>query len=87
MYVGVRYNIQPTSRNHTWDSLAFSFLIQALSADITIITPFKSAIASDRMPELFCLYRENPPKSPTIAYAGYYADAENRKLKILDLFI
>jgi len=29
MYVGVKYNIQPTIRNHTWDSIAFSFVIEA----------------------------------------------------------
>jgi gliding motility-associated-like protein len=87
MYVGVRYNIQPTIRNHTWDSLAFSFLIQALSADITIITPFKSAIAQTEMPEFVLpLPGDNPPKSPPIAYAGYYADAENPEAKDIGPF-
>jgi len=52
MYVGVKYNIQPTIRNHTWDSIAFSFVIEALSASITIVTPFKSQIADNVMPSL-----------------------------------
>lgn len=73
MYVGVRYNIQPTIRNHTWDSIAFSFVIEALSADITIVTPFKSQIAAAIMPEfLLPLDTDVPIKSPEIPYAGYY---------------
>jgi len=73
LYVGVKYNIQPTIRNHTWDSIAFSFVIEALSADITIITPFKSQIAPAVMPEFILPLASNQPiKSPPIPYAGYY---------------
>lgn len=81
MYVGCRYNIQPTIRNHTWDSIAFSFVIEALSAEITIITPFKSSISPAIMPG-FTLPGEEPtpPKSPEIAYAGYYDDSENKDI-------
>ena len=80
MYVGVRYNIQPTIRNHTWDSIAFSFVIEALSADITIITPFKSTIAPATMPSFILPLETNPPKSPEIAYAGYYDDSEAKDI-------
>ena len=81
MYVGCRYNIQPTIRNHTWDSIAFSFVIEALSADITIVTPFKSAIAPSTMPEFTLpLGEANPPKSPEIEYAGYYDDSEAKDI-------
>lgn len=78
MYVGVRYNIEPTIRNHTWDSIAFSFVIEALSADITIVTPFKSQIASAVMPEFTLpVNSEVPVKSPEILYAGYYESDTN----------
>lgn len=81
MYVGVRYNIQPTIRNHTWDSLAFSFVIEALSADITIVTPFKSSIAPAEMPSFkLPLPGDNPPESPAIAYAGYYDDSPEKDI-------
>ncbi len=73
MYVGIKYNIQPTIRNHTWDSIAFAFVIEALSAEISIITPFKSQIAPAVMPEFILpLSQTNPIKSPAIPYAGYY---------------
>ncbi len=81
MYVGCRYNIQPTIRNHTWDSIAFSFVIEALSADISIITPFKSSIAPATMPE-FILPTDNPTPtiSPEISYSGYYDDSEPKDI-------
>ncbi len=81
MYVGVKYNIQPTIRNHTWDSLAFSFVIEALSADISIVTPFKSSIAPAEMPPFILpLDEDNPPTSPPIAYAGYYDDSTEKNI-------
>ncbi|MDD4149289.1 MAG: gliding motility-associated C-terminal domain-containing protein [Bacteroidales bacterium] len=81
MYVGCRYNIQPTIRNHTWDSIAFSFVIEALSAEISIVLPFKSSIAPAIMPE-FTLPGEEPipQKSPVIAYSGYYDDSEAKDI-------
>ncbi len=86
MYVGCEYNIQPTIRNHTWDSIAFSFVIEALSASITIVTPFKSSIAPATMPE-FTLPIDgvNPPKSPIIAYEGYYDDSEEKDIGPWDI--
>ncbi len=81
MYVGCKYNIQPTIRNYTWDSIAFSFVIEALSADISIVTPFKSSIAPATMPEFTLpIEGDNPPKSPEIAYAGYYDDTEEKDI-------
>lgn len=81
MYVGCQYNIQPTIRNHTWDSIAFSFVIEALSADITIVTPFKSTIAPATMPEFTLPFEEEvPPKAPEIEYAGYYDDSEEKDI-------
>ncbi|HNQ68105.1 MAG TPA: gliding motility-associated C-terminal domain-containing protein [Bacteroidales bacterium] len=87
MYVGVKYNIQPTIRNHTWDSIAFSFVIEALSADITIVTPFKSQIASSVMPEFELPINSNeiPIKSGEIAYAGYYENLENDEISEKDI--
>lgn len=77
MYVGVKYNIQPTIRNHTWDSIAFSFVIEALRASISIITPFKSQIAENIMPEFqLPIQREKPIISSSIPMDSYYEDEE-----------
>jgi hypothetical protein len=77
MYVGVKYNIQPTIRNHTWDSIAFSFQIEALSALITIITPFKSQISQTEIPEFTLpLQSLEPIKSPSIPMATYYENED-----------
>lgn len=77
MYVGVKYNIQPTIRNHTWDSIAFSFQIEALSASISIITPFKSQIAQTEIPEFTLpLQSLEPIKSPSIPMAPYYENED-----------
>ncbi|HPL03660.1 MAG TPA: gliding motility-associated C-terminal domain-containing protein [Bacteroidales bacterium] len=77
MYVGVKYNIQPTIRNHTWDSIAFSFVIEALRASISIITPFKSQIADNVMPSFeLPINSETPVISEQIAMQGYYEDEE-----------
>lgn len=80
MYVGVRYNIQPTIRNHTWDSIAFMFVIEALSAEITIVTPFKSSIAPATMPTFTLPLEANSAQCPEIAYAGYYDDSEDKDI-------
>ncbi|MDY0141860.1 MAG: gliding motility-associated C-terminal domain-containing protein [Bacteroidales bacterium] len=86
MYVGCRYNIQPTIRNHTWDSIAFSFVIEALSVSITIETPFKSSIAPAIMPEFTLPGEEpSPPKSPSIEYLGYYDDSEAKDIGPLEI--
>lgn len=77
MYVGIKYNIQPTIRNHTWDSIAFSFIIEALWAKISIITPFKSQIAGTTIPEFILpIQSENPIKSQPISMAGYYENED-----------
>jgi gliding motility-associated-like protein len=86
MYIGVRYNIQPTIRNHTWDSIAFSFVIEALSASISIITPFKSMIAPATMPPFrLPIDADIPPESPEIQYAGYYDDSEAKDIGPWDI--
>ncbi|MCK9498333.1 MAG: gliding motility-associated C-terminal domain-containing protein [Bacteroidales bacterium] len=77
MYVGVKYNIQPTIRNHTWDSIAFSFVIEALRASISIITPFKSQIAGDIIPSFeLPTDSEKPIISEQIFMGEYYQDED-----------
>ncbi|MDD3860997.1 MAG: hypothetical protein PHW83_12420, partial [Bacteroidales bacterium] len=77
MYVGVRYNIQPTIRNHTWDSIAFSFVIEALSANIWIELPFKSGIAQTEIPEFkLPISTDDSIKSPPISMAAYYENED-----------
>ena len=78
MYVGIKYNIQPTIRNHTWDSIAFSIIIEALSVDIYIITPFKSNYSQIEIPEFKLpsnIYADlnQDVLSPSISYADIYS--------------
>lgn len=42
MDVGIEHSITPTFTNHTWDSLAFTFLLTALEFDISVPFPVKS---------------------------------------------
>ncbi len=85
MYVGIQYNIQPTIRNHTWDSMAFAILIEALQVQITIITPFKSdflpvEIPSFELPDygqLPGMPPTEPISSPPIAMTAYYEENDD----------
>jgi gliding motility-associated-like protein len=45
MDISVEYDITPTFTNHTWDSLAFSFIYSVVYASIEIVleTPFKAS--------------------------------------------
>ncbi len=84
MYVGVSYNIQPTIRNHTWDSIAFSIAIEALSAEIIITTPWKSTFSEIEMPEFILpeqIISENKQTvgSSSIQYVNYYESTDEQK--------
>lgn len=51
MYVEVEYDITPTITNHTWDSVAFTITIDALTVSISIQTPFKNALEPATLPD------------------------------------
>ncbi len=51
MPIGAAAHLDNQFNNHVWDSMAFSFIIQALEFTITIDIPFKNAVV---VPE-FCL--------------------------------
>lgn len=54
MDVGIMHSIDPTFTNHTWDSLAFTFILTALEFDINIPFPFTKTMDEIEIPEL-CL--------------------------------
>lgn len=83
MYVGVQYNIQPTIRNHTWDSIAFSIVIEALTFDILIVTPFKSNYSDIEIPEfnlpndIIALKNNQEVKAPVVNYSNIYKSIDD----------
>ncbi|HXK80772.1 MAG TPA: gliding motility-associated C-terminal domain-containing protein [Bacteroidales bacterium] len=82
MYVGVQYNIQPTIRNHTWDSMSFAIGIEVLSVCITVDIPFFKMYNDVEMPEFVLPVQElssinTPQKSPAIPMDPYVELAEN----------
>ncbi|MFH2142067.1 MAG: PKD domain-containing protein [Bacteroidota bacterium] len=52
MDIGIEHSISPTFTNHTWDSLAFTFILTALEFDINIPFPFTKTMSEVEIPEL-----------------------------------